>query len=73
MVAPIASTSVRGAIWYQGESNVGWNPTYYSCHIAAMAQDWKNTFPDGDVLADNDVAFPFGVVQVFDFVAVAFE
>jgi sialate O-acetylesterase len=64
MIAPLSKTAVRGAIWYQGESNVGWNDDYYSCHLAAMAQDWRKTFVDGDVQADNGIAFPFGVVQV---------
>jgi sialate O-acetylesterase len=64
MMAPLSKTAVRGAIWYQGESNVGWNANYYSCHMAAMAQDWKQTFVDGDVQADNGIAFPFGIVQV---------
>ncbi|XP_059471569.1 sialate O-acetylesterase-like [Neocloeon triangulifer] len=64
MIAPLTKTSVRGAIWYQGENNVGNNPTYYSCHIAALVRDWKLTFVDGQVGAENDVAFPFGVVQI---------
>lgn len=64
MIAPLTRSTVRGAIWYQGEANVKWNPTFYSCHIAALAQDWKSTFVDGNVPAENGVEFPFGIVQV---------
>jgi sialate O-acetylesterase len=63
MIAPLTRSTVRGAIWYQGEANVKWNPTYYSCHIAAQAQDWKETFGDG--IESAGVEFPFGIVQVF--------
>jgi sialate O-acetylesterase len=69
MIAPLSRSTVRGAIWYQGEANVGKDPDFYSCHMAAMVQDWKNTFPFGQTNADNDVAFPFGIVQVYIFVA----
>lgn len=65
MIAPLTRTTVRGAIWYQGEANVKWNPTYYSCHIAALAQDWKDTFGCENESAAAGVEFPFGIVQVF--------
>ncbi|XP_065346024.1 LOW QUALITY PROTEIN: sialate O-acetylesterase-like [Cloeon dipterum] len=64
MIAPLTKTSVRGVIWYQGENNVNKNPDYYSCHITAMVQDWKKTFHQGNVSAENGVAFPFGIVQI---------
>lgn len=64
MIAPLSKSTVRGAIWYQGEANVNKDPDFYSCHITAMVQDWKNTFPHGHTNADNGIAFPFGIVQV---------
>jgi len=64
MMAPLTKTSVRGAVWYQGSTNVNWNLDYYSCHIAALVQDWKKTFEEGHVAAENGLAFPFGIFQV---------
>jgi hypothetical protein len=63
MIAPLTKTSIRGAIWYQGSTNVAWNADYYTCHMIALVQDWKNTFADGNVPAENGVAFPFGIIQ----------
>jgi hypothetical protein len=68
MIAPLTRSTVRGAIWYQGEVNVKWNPTFYSCHIAALVQDWKDTFGDG--IESAEVEFPFGIVQVFHILSV---
>jgi len=68
MIAPLTKTSVRGVVWYQGESNVNFNTDYYQCHISTMIQDWTNTFLDGHVPMDVlEVAFPFGVAQVNNF------
>jgi hypothetical protein len=69
MIAPLSRSTVRGAIWYQGEANVFKDPEFYSCHITALVQDWKNTFPHGQTTADNGVAFPFGIVQVYNSLA----
>jgi len=66
MMHPLSKSTVRGAIWYQGEANVGYNSNKYACHISTMAQDWKKYFPYGNVSADNGIAFPFGIVQVPD-------
>ncbi|XP_059480899.1 sialate O-acetylesterase-like [Neocloeon triangulifer] len=63
MVAPLTKTSVRGVLWYQGENNIDYNEDYYACHILELINDWKRSFFQGDVAAENGVAFPFGVVQ----------
>jgi sialate O-acetylesterase len=43
MIAPLAPLSLRGAIWYQGEANVG-NPGLYARLFPAMIDDWRRAF-----------------------------
>jgi sialate O-acetylesterase len=54
MIAPIAPLAVRGAIWYQGESNVG-RAHQYRTLFPLMIQDWRKTW-------GHD--FAFGFVQL---------
>jgi sialate O-acetylesterase len=54
MIAPLGSFGLRGALWYQGESNTGEWRTYQKLLTALMA-DWRRQFsPD----------LPFLVVQL---------
>jgi sialate O-acetylesterase len=55
MVAPLAPFAVRGAIWYQGESNTS-NPALYRTLFPSMIQNWRSTFRN-----DN---LPFYYVQI---------
>jgi len=55
MIAPLAPYALRGALWYQGESNVG-HPREYRELLAAMIKSWRATWPQGD--------FPFLIVQL---------
>jgi sialate O-acetylesterase len=43
MIAPLAPYALRGAIWYQGESNTG-NPEPYRRLMATMIADWRSAF-----------------------------
>jgi sialate O-acetylesterase len=47
MIAPLIPYSIRGAIWYQGETNTG-NPeayrTLFPLMIKNWREDWKNEF-----------------------------
>ncbi|MFA6468466.1 MAG: sialate O-acetylesterase [Bacteroidota bacterium] len=47
MIAPLIPFSIRGALWYQGESNTG-NPEAYKTLFPLMIrnwrEDWKNDF-----------------------------
>lgn len=48
MVAPITSFNIAGAIWYQGEANVGTASTYkqlMTTLIESWRKDWKKDFP----------------------------
>jgi sialate O-acetylesterase len=46
MIAPLEPFALRGAIWYQGESNAG-QPLPYETLLPAMIADWRNVWgPD---------------------------
>ncbi len=55
MIAPVAPYSMRGAIWYQGESNVG-RGMQYRQSFPAMIQNWRSVWDQGQ--------FPFYFVQI---------
>ncbi|MEQ8764066.1 MAG: sialate O-acetylesterase [Planctomycetota bacterium] len=54
-IAPVAPYGIRGAIWYQGESNRP-RAAQYRRLLPAMIRDWRRVFGQGD--------FPFGIVQI---------
>jgi sialate O-acetylesterase len=58
MIAPLVPYAVRGAVWYQGETNVGRAPQYEKI-MALLVRDWRARFGVGD--------FPFLVVQLANF------
>lgn len=55
MLAPIIPYGIKGAIWYQGESNSGKARQYRSL-FPAMIADWRSKWKLGD--------FPFFFVQI---------
>ena len=55
---PIIGYSIRGAIWYQGESNAG-RAHQYGDLFPLMIQHWRDEWKQGD--------FPFYWVQLADF------
>ncbi|HTN76243.1 MAG TPA: sialate O-acetylesterase, partial [Pirellulaceae bacterium] len=46
MIAPLAPYGVKGAIWYQGESNAD-RPYNYRHVLAGMIKSWRDTFGQG--------------------------
>ncbi len=58
MIAPLAPYALRGAIWYQGESNGG-RASEYRALFSAMITGWRAQFAQGD--------FPFYWVQLANF------
>jgi len=62
MIHPFVPYGIRGAIWYQGESNAG-QPDEYRELLPLMIGSWRDAFGQGD--------FPFGVVQLASFKAAA--
>ena len=62
MVVPLLRITIRGAVWYQGESNV-MRPAKYACQLGAMLTSWRSSWnkaSQGETAAD----FAFGVVQI---------
>ena len=55
MILPIVGYPIKGAIWYQGESNVG-KHQYYRELFGEMIQDWRTYWKQGN--------FPFLFVQL---------
>ena len=61
MIAPLIPFAIRGAIWYQGESNAG-NAHEYSTLFPTMIKSWRDRWGQGD--------FPFYFVQLANFMPV---
>ncbi len=60
MIAPIVPFGIRGAIWYQGESNVmNEDGLLYTDKMQALIQGWRAVWGEGD--------FPFYWVQLAPF------
>jgi sialate O-acetylesterase len=55
MIAPLLPYSIKGAIWYQGESNAG-RAKLYQTAFPLMIKNWRDDWKQGD--------FPFLFVQL---------
>ena len=42
MLATIAPYALRGAIWYQGETDSGWHPELYDERLQVRVEDWRD-------------------------------
>ncbi|TKC10141.1 sialate O-acetylesterase [Pedobacter polaris] len=58
MLHPVIGYGIKGAIWYQGESNVG-NPDRYEDLFPAMVNNWRKAWGNGE--------FPFFYAQIAPF------
>ena len=58
MIAPLLNYSMKGVIWYQGESNAE-RPLEYRTLFPALIRDWRKNWKEGD--------FPFLFVQLPNF------
>ena len=61
MIAPLIPYGLKGAIWYQGESNAGAAIDYHTL-FPAMIGDWRSRWGEGD--------FPFFLVQLAPFMGI---
>ena len=60
MIAPLTPLSIRGFIWYQGETNSGeGRAQYYETLFPALIEDWRAHFAQGNL--------PFYFVQISSF------
>lgn len=48
MVAPVTGYSIKGFIWYQGESNTG-QPQKYGKLLPALIKDWRTKWKDNSL------------------------
>jgi hypothetical protein len=58
MIAPLIPYAIRGAIWYQGESNAEseQSSALYAMQLPLLMSDWRGRWGQGD--------FPFGWIQL---------
>jgi sialate O-acetylesterase len=64
MIAPLIPYAIKGAIWYQGESNAG-RAHQYRTLLPDMVSNWRADWDQGD--------FPFLQVQLAPFMAIKDE
>ncbi|MCC6680252.1 MAG: 9-O-acetylesterase [Phycisphaeraceae bacterium] len=64
MIQPLAPYALRGAIWYQGESNAS-RAAQYRVLLPMMIKDWRDQWNDKDM--------PFGIVQLANYYDVTTE
>ena len=55
MIAPIIPFAIKGAIWYQGESNEA-RAEQYNILLPTMIRAWRERWNEGN--------FPFGIIQL---------
>ena len=71
MVHPFTRLAIKGALWYQGENNAGYenseyrghNRHLYECNFAGLIESWRRYW-DRNLLYDTSFLFPFGFVQL---------
>lgn len=60
MIAPLLNYTIKGAIWYQGESNVS-RRNEYKTLLTTMITDWRQRW--------NKPAMPFYIIELADFLS----
>ena len=60
MIAPLQHYTLRGTVWYQGESNVS-RRNEYATLLTTMMADWRRTFSQPEL--------PFYIVELADYLS----
>jgi sialate O-acetylesterase len=58
MIAPLQNLAIKGAVWYQGESNTK-NPSEYASLVKTLIECWRSKWNQGE--------FPFIIAQLPNF------
>ena len=66
MINPLHKLSIFGAVWYQGESNAGYNRDFYNCVFPGMIDNWRENWYKSTEQSTNP-NFPFGFVQIANY------
>jgi len=61
MIAPLIPFAIKGAVWYQGESNEA-RAEQYQILLPTMIRSWRERWGQGD--------FPFGIIQLPNYRAI---
>ena len=64
MVAPAVNYTIKGILWYQGETNTG-KPAEYKSLLPALISDWRKKWNEGDI--------PFIYAQLPNFMEVRYS
>jgi sialate O-acetylesterase len=64
MITPLLDSSIKGVIWYQGESNTD-DPGEYEKRFSTMIETWRDNWNQGD--------FPFLFVQLANYMKTSDE
>ena len=66
MISPLAPFAVAGVVWYQGESNTGWNQAgEYAQMLRLLMANWREAF--------QRPKMPFVIVQLANYMAPVME
>ncbi|MEX0775102.1 MAG: sialate O-acetylesterase [Phycisphaeraceae bacterium] len=65
-IHPLVPFAIKGAIWYQGESNAG-RAWQYRTLLPAMITSWRQTWTAAGQLEPGQGDFPFGIVQLANY------
>ena len=71
MVHPFTRMAIKGALWYQGENNAGYegseyqghNRELYKCNFGGLIGSWRSYWAK-NTMYDASSHFPFGFVQL---------